>query len=73
MKGWYRLGTIYDLLEQKISKTFDIINTVPWKIYCCHHSILEDILDLNSVENENIEGIEYGFIYQGAYVLGHKE
>lgn len=35
--------------------------------------MLEDILDLNSVEEENTEGVEQGFIYQVAYVLGPKE
>lgn len=35
--------------------------------------MLEDILDLNSVEEKNTEGVEQGLIYQVAYVLGPKE
>lgn len=71
-KGWYRLGAIYELLEQKIRKTFDIINTVPGK-YSCHHSMLDVSLDLSTVEEENTGGVEQGFIYQVACVLGPKE
>ena len=35
--------------------------------------MLEGILDLNSVEEENTEGVEQGFIYHATYVLGPKE
>lgn len=43
------------------------------KKYGCHHSMLEVSLDLSTVEEENTGGVEQGFIYQVASVLGPKE